>query len=286
MKYIHLRYPGGLCKAVTFSYDDGCRQDIRLAKLFSEHGLKAAFNIRGDAFERNEGRITADEIREYILTPGHEVAIHGHHHVATGAAHPVNAVRETLVSREILERTFDSIIRGMAYPDTGIRRFSNGNNYETVKGILASLGVAYSRTLAGDNNSFELPTDWYAWMPTAHHNNPNLTAWIDEFLSIDVTKSFASGKYPRLLKIWGHSHEFDRNDNWDLIEDICRRISGKEDIWYATPIEICEYAHAYDSLIFSADTNKVYNPTCTTVWFYTCAKTYKVSPGETVLIEE
>ncbi len=286
MQYIHLRFPGGLLKAATFSYDDGVKQDIRLAKLLYDNGLKGAFNIATARLESDEGSyIDVDTIRDNILALGHEVAVHGHNHIATGAAHPVNAVREVLYSREILERKFGRIIRGMAYPDSGIRRSDNGNDYPTVKGILSSVGIAYSRTLAGDNNSFELPTDWHAWMPTAHHDNPKIFDWIDEFISLDVDKRVASAKYPRLLKIWGHSHEFDRNENWDRIEEICRRLGGRRDIWFATPIEIYDYVQAYNSLIFSADSSKVYNPTCTQVWFYTSGKTYAVSPAETVFVE-
>ncbi|HNX14524.1 MAG TPA: polysaccharide deacetylase, partial [Oscillospiraceae bacterium] len=31
-------------KAVTFSYDDGVTQDIRLIELFNKYGMKATFN--------------------------------------------------------------------------------------------------------------------------------------------------------------------------------------------------------------------------------------------------
>ena len=39
---------GGKCKAVTFSYDDGVRQDARLIALFDKYGLKATFNINSE----------------------------------------------------------------------------------------------------------------------------------------------------------------------------------------------------------------------------------------------
>ena len=32
MRYRFLRFPGGKTKAVTFIYDDGCRQDIKKCK--------------------------------------------------------------------------------------------------------------------------------------------------------------------------------------------------------------------------------------------------------------
>ena len=35
----------GKMKAVTFSYDDGVTQDIRLIDLFNKYSLKATFNI-------------------------------------------------------------------------------------------------------------------------------------------------------------------------------------------------------------------------------------------------
>lgn len=39
-------FPGGLRKAVTFSFDDGVRQDLRLMDLFRSHGIKATFNYK------------------------------------------------------------------------------------------------------------------------------------------------------------------------------------------------------------------------------------------------
>ena len=32
-------------KAVTFSYDDGTTQDIRLSEMFDKYGLKSTFNL-------------------------------------------------------------------------------------------------------------------------------------------------------------------------------------------------------------------------------------------------
>ena len=69
-----------------------------------------------------------------------------------------------------------------------------------------------------------------------------------------------------MLYVWGHSYEFDRNENWDLIERFCAEASGIEDCWYATNIEIYDYVMALRALEFSADRDMVYNPTATDVW--------------------
>jgi peptidoglycan/xylan/chitin deacetylase (PgdA/CDA1 family) len=38
----------GKKKALTFSYDDGVLQDIRLIELFNKYGMKATFNLNSE----------------------------------------------------------------------------------------------------------------------------------------------------------------------------------------------------------------------------------------------
>lgn len=284
MGYRFIRFPEGKGKAVTFSYDDGSKADIRLAETLDRYGMKGTFNINSAFVGANEHKLTADEIREHILDKGHEVALHGATHIAPGRATPLEGIKDTLNCRLGLEKMFGRIIRGMAYPDSGIRVFENGSSLDIVKGYLADLGVAYSRTLAGDNDSFRLPDSWYEWMPTAHHDNPHIMEWIDKFLAIDVNQGYISSRSSKLFYIWGHAFEFEGKGNWNHLEAICEKLSGKEDTWYATNIEIYDYVTAYNSLIWSADGTTVYNPTLKTVWFTHNVDTFKVESGETVRI--
>ena len=48
------RFPDGKQFCVTFSYDDGPTEDIRLAKLFNKYNLKATFNINDSFFKFND----------------------------------------------------------------------------------------------------------------------------------------------------------------------------------------------------------------------------------------
>ena len=279
MKSRFMRFPEGKTKAVTFSYDDGCKADIRMAKRLTESGLKGTFNLNG----KHRRALTTDEVKEFILDNGHEIAVHGMNHRANGNLRAIEGIRDVLDCRLDMEEEFGMIIRGMAYPDSGITTMNNGATYDKIKQYLSDLDIVYSRTLRGDNNSFRLPEDWHAWMPTAHHNNPNLFEYIDEFLNLDMSMNgYHARRYPRLFYIWGHSFEFDRNDNWELLDEICDKISGKEDVWYATNMEIYNYVKAYESLVFSADGKTVYNPTLIDVWFDIVGNVYKVSAGETL----
>ena len=38
----------GKKKALTFSYDDGVTQDIRLIEIFNKYNLKATFNLNSE----------------------------------------------------------------------------------------------------------------------------------------------------------------------------------------------------------------------------------------------
>ena len=283
MRSVFMRYPDGKAKAVTFSYDDGVPQDRRLASIFDKYGMKATFNLCCECLK--EINFTKDEIEEIFLSKGHEVAVHGEMHRANGNTRIIEGIRDVLVCRLELEEKCGRIIRGMAYPDTGIRFMGSFGSYEGIKQYLKELDIAYARTLGEDNNSFELPTDFHAWMPTAHHNNPQIMEYIDEFLKLDLsTNMYHARRQSRLLYIWGHSYEFDRNDNWKLIEEICQKLSDNDEIWYATNIEICDYVEAYKRLVYSADGHIIYNPTLYTIWFDVDGVLYSIKPGETLNI--
>lgn len=280
MKYMFMRYPGGKPKAVTFSYDDGVVHDQRLAELFDKYGMKGTFNLNCD--RPGKRNYTGEELKEIFLSKGHEIAIHGELHRANGNVRPIEGIREALTCRLELEEKCDCIIRGMAYPDTGIRLMGNFGTYEQIKNYLTELDIAYARTLGGDNDSFMLPEDFHAWVPTAHHANPELPAFIDKFLAFDYGKMYYARAVPRLLYIWGHSYEFDRNDNWELMEEICQKLAHNDEIWYATNIEIYDYVQAYKSLRYSADGNIIYNPTLFTIWFEVDRKSCSIEPGQTL----
>lgn len=284
-RYRYLRFPEGKAKVVTFSYDDGHICDIRLSDLFTKYGLKATFNF--NSYKMRDNGISVEDAKAHILDKGHEIAVHGAFHRAEGRQRPAEAIRDVLTCREELENTFGRIIRGMAYPDSGIRKISNCTSYETIKRYLTDLDIAYSRTLNQDNNDFELPLDWHAWVPTAHHGNAKLFDWIEEFVNFDVIgfEGSLAHRFPRLFYVWGHSFEFDRAQNWDRAEEMCQKLSGHDDIWYATNIEIYEYVTAYNSLVYSMDGKRVYNPTATKIWFEADRTPYVIEPGETITID-
>lgn len=280
MKYNFLRWPGGREKAVTLSYDDGPKADFQFTETINKYHLKCTYNLVDTIVESGQG-LTTDFIRQEILCRGHEIANHGYDHRAQGVIRNIEGIQDVLNSRLSLEKRFGIIIRGFAYPDKSLIRSESPDTYIHVKNYLKDLDIAYARTASRDNDQFELPEDWYNWMPTAHHANPKLMEYIDHFLELDLTKLYIAVRSPKLFYLWGHAFEYEQAHNWELLDEICQKLSGHDDIWYATNMEIYEYVQAYRSLIYSADGTTVYNPTLFEIWFDIDGKLYNIKSGET-----
>ena len=141
---------------------------------------------------------------------------------------------------------------------------------------LKQSGIAYARTTRSTHD-FRLPTDWLRLSATCRHREPDLMPLADRFISAAPS----TDADPLLFYLWGHSYEFDDHDNWHIIETFCETIGGRDDIWYATSIELHDYIEAFRALQYSADGASVYNPSAETIW-YTCgASLCCVSAGET-----
>lgn len=287
MKYCFMRYPGGKSKAVTFSYDDGTRHDLRMIDTLDRYGIKCTFNLCSGRLGKDEAdyNLCPEEIQKYILDNGHEVAVHGKFHASPVMTKPILAIQDVLNCRLELEQTFDRIIRGMAYADTGnMQMCQNGTDYETIRRYLMDLGIVYARVTGDPLKDFRLPTDWLCWRPTARHADVDVLDRVREFAAMDVDKRYRSSRYPRLFMLWGHSFEFNNNQNWELLEELCQALGNLDDTWYATCMEIYEYVTAYNALVYSADCTKLYNPTLVKLWVDIDGTPYTIEPGQTITV--
>ena len=97
--------------------------------------------------------------------------------------------------------------------------------------------------------------------------------------------SYKWSKTPRLFYLWGHTYEFDTDDNWNVIEEFAEYMGGRDDVWYATNIDLFRYIQAYDRLMFSADLSLVYNPSALDVYIDYFDKEIVIPAGKTVKIK-
>ena len=275
----YLRFPGFKLKALTLSYDDGSRQDKRLIEIMKKYGIKGTFNINSGLFDPEytgveKGRMSKKEVLDLYTDSGMEVAVHGYHHLSLACVNNTIATKDVLTDRIELEKMFGKIIKGMAY--------ANGSYDDDVVAILENCGINYSRTVVSTEN-FNIPTDWLRLPATCHHNNPKLMEFAKKFVEFKHQPYYWSNS-PKLFYLWGHSYEFDTHDNWHVIEEFCKYVGNRDDIWYATNGEIYDYVKAVDSLEFSADTTMVHNPSAIDVYIDYLNKEHIIHAGETIIL--
>lgn len=274
----YMRFPQGKSKAVTFSYDDGVKADKRLVGIFNKYGLKGTFNLNSLLFdcENWHGRMDEEETYSLFKDGVHEVALHGARHIFLNKVPLPEAVNEIVQNRVYLENKFGRIVNGLAYA-------YNGYNQEIIT-VLKQLGVIYARTTVS-SHGFAIPENWLELKPTCHHGDPLLGALTEKFINGSPENDFKH-REPWLFYVWGHSYEFDDNNNWNVIEDFARQVSGRNDVWYATNGEICRYVNAYNSLVFSMDGETVQNPSYMGVFLEIRGKIYEIGAGKTVKFDK
>lgn len=225
-------------KAVTFSYDDGVTQDIRLIELLNKYSLKCTFNLNSELLGKPGILIRENQrISHYKVTPqdvkyvydGHEVAAHTlTHPFLPAVTDEAEIIRQVEQDRLNLSELAGYEVVGMAYPGGGI------NNDDRVADIIRrGTNIKYART-TDITDCYDLQSNLYRFNPNVYH--------IMEFdRMMQMGREFADLKpdKPQIFYIWGHSYEMDyRPDYWIKLEEFFKLISGRDDIFYGTNAEV------------------------------------------------
>ena len=191
----------GKKKALTFSFDDGVTQDIRLLEILNKYGLKGTFNLNSGLLglprevERNgkmvnHTKVQPSQVRS--LYEGHEVAVHTLSHPTLTPLSENAIVYQVDEDRKLLEDLVGYSIVGMAYP--------NGPNDDRVAEIIEkNTPIRYSRTVTSTFDFTPQREKLLRYNPTVYYVQPELDGLVERFLSED-------GDDDKLLYIWGHSY--------------------------------------------------------------------------------
>lgn len=273
-----MRLKDGKKKVLTLSYDDGAVQDIKLCEILDKYGIRATFNINSGMFvsedkEREQfiGRMKLSEAKKLYIGSNHEIACHTLTHPFLDKLDTTEMIYEIIEDRKNIEREFGCIARGMAYPF--------GAHSLTVSDVLSKCGICYSRT-TNSTLRFSFPDNWLYLNPTCHHKNEKLMELANKFVTEDIAWGNAEMFY-----LWGHSYEFNSDNNWNVIEEFSKTVSGRDDIWYATNIEIYDYVKAYRSLYTSYDKSIIHNPSSLDVWAEIDGETVCIKSGQTLKLK-
>jgi len=260
-------YPDWKEKVLTFSYDDGQIFDRRLVEMFNKYKVKATFHLNAGTLgigsdKDDEVFIKLNEVGS--LYKGHEVSCHGFDHPYYAQIPHDQMVFQIYEDKRILESQVDYPIRGMSYP--------YGEFPDELVETARALGMEYSRTVE-DTMGFNTPGDFMRWHPSCHHNK--VFDLLPDFINKPPYREHL------LFYVWGHSFEFDRENNWEHMEKFLEQVSGRDDVWYATNIEIKDYITAYRNLKVSANQDKIYNSSAVPVYIKYGDEKIIAMPGET-----
>lgn len=222
-------------KAVTFSYDDGVTQDIRLVEILNRYNLKATFNLNSELLGKDGSldilgkRILHNKVQPHEITEiykGHEIAAHTLTHPDMTEMPADEVIRQVEQDRLNLSELSGVEVIGMAYPGK-----QPNYNSRIAQIIEDSTGVKYARTTICSND-FSPQRDLYEFHPSVFHRDwERLYNLAEKFIEFEP-------KNEKIFYIWGHSYEFDINDEWDDFEKFCKFISNRSDIFYGTNKEI------------------------------------------------
>lgn len=219
----------GKKKALTFSYDDGITQDRRLVEIFNKYGMKCTFNLNSGIMNEKGSfmigdmpvrRMTMEECAQ--VYGGHEIAVHALTHPSLTELSDDDIRREITEDKQNLEAVFGEGICGMAYP--------YGTFSDRVIKIAKECGIRFSRTVC-DAEDFYMQENLMEFRATCHHKNERLFDLLEQFLSYD-------GDKPVMFCLWGHSYEFDEENNWERIEEFCKKAGGRDDVFYGTNSDV------------------------------------------------
>ena len=220
-------------KIITFSFDDGVVDDIRLVALFNKYGLKSTFNLNAGHLTKALGWRYKDvkDVRHinYYDDPnlydGHEIACHSYNHPRLENLDVPTMDNQIRLDKNILEHLYHCKVCGMAYP--------YGTYNDTIIEVLRNNDIEYSRTV-NSTYDFKLPEKPLTWHPTCHFKDERRMELAEAFVNAESAEDM-------LFYIWGHSYELVTEEDWADFEEFCAFIAEREDIYYCTNIEVLKF---------------------------------------------
>jgi peptidoglycan/xylan/chitin deacetylase (PgdA/CDA1 family) len=227
---------------VTMSWDDNSPENLKLAELLYEYGVKATFYICAE--RDNLGNAFNESDVQKIQKIGFEIGSHSSTH--PDLTRTADLKSEIFWSKRQLETRLDCKVNCFCYP---YNRFNN-----TCIHMVRSSGYRFART--ANHSYLHSPEDYYKCPVTLYASNHSplqaakliILSAISPLSIFDWEKRailvFEKGlKTGGIWHLYGHSWEIKKNQYWDKLEEVLDHISGRKDVGYLNNFEAWASAH-------------------------------------------
>lgn len=239
---------------VTFSWDDGHPNNLKLVELLNKYNLKATFYLAKDYLGQAE-----DEIKEIAKTQ--EIGAHTLTHPILTKISQEEAWQEIKGSKDYLENILGQQIKMFCYP----RGFYN----EKIKELVRRAGFIGARTVKTFNS--QPPRDLFSWDPTLQlyphpfrrrdaktlhlsrhlldpfcRNFSGLVKWHLPFPAYLSWPALAKATFDYVYKnggtwhLWGHCFEIEKYNMWSDLENIFAYIKNFDNVEFLTSSDYLE----------------------------------------------
>lgn len=215
---------------ITTSWDDGHALDMKLARLLSNYKVPATFYIPSKSSKQKI--ISPVQIRK--LFKSFEIGSHTYNHTDITRVSVVDARSEILKGKKHIENIVGRKVSMFSYPF--------GAYNKKMQFILKNLGFHGGRTTKifstkYIDNAYVIATTIHAANhPFSYYVRQALSGNVSLFLHLWTKKTLDDWEYMSVeslrfvLKhggvwhLWGHSWEIEKNNDWDKLERIFKKI--------------------------------------------------------------
>ena len=203
-------------KSFVFAIDDGTIFDKKVIAIFNKYGIKATFNLNSGLQDfvwfkdwLEVRRLKLEENKS--IYEGHEVASHSLTHPFLTSLSDEDVYREVKEDVDNLKNIFKRDITSFSFP-------FDGYDERTIS-IIKNTGITHI-ILPSIDDSFRYPVD------TCHIK---VTSWnIDD--ALEKVQGFIKDKQAEIFIYLSHSYDYEFDNNYDKLEELCKIVSGNKDI--------------------------------------------------------
>jgi len=226
------KYPGNAACAVTTSWDDNDSHNLEILEILNSVEMKGTFYI-SPGKSRDIG-LTDSQLQTLAAT--NEIGSHTWSHVNVRRC-DVNTLKTELKdSKEYIEKITGSHVHGIAYPW--------GEYSPKAERMVREHGYLFARTVEEGTLKFPPPNPYTWGVSVQALPRPRLLSRRAHIYFRNLAsdwRELAKRLFNRALRtesVWhlfGHAWEIvDRPCLKEDLQEILRKVAGREDVWYAT----------------------------------------------------